>query len=102
MKLWLRSQLIDDTHIPDIVVDLIVASLYTSPQPYEVPALPQVGFFRFLQKMATSDWNVDPLVVNFNEELDGKLKKIHCCHMILIQEPDSLMWHMNVIFSILF
>lgn len=81
MKLWLRSQLIDDTHIPDIVVDLIVASLYTSPQPYEVPALPQVGFFRFLQKMATSDWNVDPLVVNFNEELDGKPLLSHDSHM---------------------
>ncbi|XP_044728084.1 nucleolar protein 6 [Chrysoperla carnea] len=77
-KRWLCSQLLDNGHIPDVVTDLIIASLYVTPEPYDVPKLPQIAFIRFLQKMVTTDWQTDPFIVNFNNELTStEINEIH-------------------------
>nr|XP_023013750.1 nucleolar protein 6 [Leptinotarsa decemlineata] len=70
VKRWLRAHLIDSYHIPDIVINLLNASLYlngTSP-----PNTPQISFFRCLKFLSELDWNLNSVIVNFNEELTNE------------------------------
>ncbi|XP_076640818.1 nucleolar protein 6 Mat89Ba [Halictus rubicundus] len=69
MKRWLSAQLLDDFHIPDIVIELLVASMYLTPAPYRPPQMPQVAFLRMLEIFARGHWNTDPVIVNFNDEM---------------------------------
>lgn len=72
IKRWMRSQLIDDYHFPDIVINMLNASLYVNSGPFAPPTLPQVAFLRFLKFMAEYDWNLQPVYLNFGEELPSK------------------------------
>jgi len=55
--------------IPEPVTDLIAASLFIHPAPFQVPRSPMVALYRCLGLLAHHDWSNDPLVINFNEEL---------------------------------
>ncbi|XP_034171311.2 nucleolar protein 6 Mat89Ba [Osmia lignaria lignaria] len=68
-KRWLSAQLLDHSHIPDVVVELLVASMYLTPAPYVPPQMPQVAFLRLLEIFARGHWNTDPVIVNFNNEM---------------------------------
>ncbi|XP_024940581.1 nucleolar protein 6 isoform X2 [Cephus cinctus] len=68
-KRWLSSQLLDNSHIPDIVVELLVASMYLIPEPYRPAQHPQVAFLRLLETFARNNWSTDPVIVNFNNEM---------------------------------
>ncbi|OXU19050.1 hypothetical protein TSAR_001365 [Trichomalopsis sarcophagae] len=68
-KRWLAAQLIDDSHMPDIAVELLVASMYLNSDPYEPTTAPQVAFLRFLESFAREHWSTDPIIVNFNNEM---------------------------------
>ncbi|KAL0117298.1 hypothetical protein PUN28_010271 [Cardiocondyla obscurior] len=68
-KRWLAAQLLDDTHIPGVVIELLMASLYLVPEPYKPTQTPQVAFIRFLEVLARAHWNTDPVIVNFNSEM---------------------------------
>ncbi|CAL7937003.1 unnamed protein product [Xylocopa violacea] len=68
-KRWLSSQLLDNSHIPDIAVELLVASMYLIPAPYKPPQMPQVAFLRVLEMFARAPWNTDPVIVNLNNEM---------------------------------
>ncbi|XP_017766382.1 PREDICTED: nucleolar protein 6 [Eufriesea mexicana] len=68
-KRWLSAQLLDDFHIPDIVVELLVASMYLTPTSYKPSQMPQVTFLRLLEMFAKGHWNTDPVIVNFNNEM---------------------------------
>ncbi|KAL0279673.1 UNVERIFIED_CONTAM: hypothetical protein PYX00_001178 [Menopon gallinae] len=70
VKRWINSQMIDSFHIGEEVLEMLVASLYLKPGPYEVPQQPQVAFFRFLHMVATTDWNSEYIVLNINNELN--------------------------------
>ncbi|KAF5299559.1 hypothetical protein FQR65_LT09364 [Abscondita terminalis] len=69
IKKWLRAQLIDEHHLPDIVIDLLNATLFINSSPYNCANLPQVAFLRFLKFVASGDWKLHQVVVNFNMEL---------------------------------
>lgn len=71
-KRWLSAQLLDDTHIPGIVIELLMASLYLSPEPYKPAQTPQMAFLRFLEVVARAHWNTDPVIVNFNGEMTNE------------------------------
>lgn len=71
-KRWLSAQLLDDTHIPGVVIELLMASLYLAPEPYKAVQTPQVTFLRFLEVIARAHWNTDPVIVNFNGEMTRK------------------------------
>lgn len=71
-KRWLSAQLLDDTHVPEIVVELLMASIYIMPEPYKPAQMPQVAFLRFLDVIARSHWNTDPVIINFNGEMTRK------------------------------
>ncbi|KAK5647315.1 hypothetical protein RI129_002207 [Pyrocoelia pectoralis] len=69
IKQWMRAQMIDEYHIPDIVIDLLNAYLFIDSAPYRTTNLPQIGFLRFLKFVAHCDWNLQLIIVNFNNEL---------------------------------
>lgn len=73
IKRWLRSQLIDDSHLPDVVVNLLNAAVFLSTAPFDVPHLPQLGFLRFLRYVAEVDWKLQPVFVDFNQDITRKL-----------------------------
>ncbi|KAJ8917111.1 hypothetical protein NQ315_012601 [Exocentrus adspersus] len=68
VKRWLRSQLIDNFYFPDIVINLVSASLYLN-NTFPSANTPQIAFLRFLKFFAEFDWNLQPVLVNFNDEL---------------------------------
>ncbi|GAB6018990.1 Nucleolar protein 6 [Chamberlinius hualienensis] len=64
-KRWIYAQLLWD-HIDDVAIELLVASLFTQPQPFVHPHCPTVGFLRFLHLLCSFDWKISPLIVNLN------------------------------------
>ncbi|XP_043253264.1 nucleolar protein 6 [Colletes gigas] len=87
-KRWLSAQLLDDSHIPDIVVELFVASMYLTPAPYRPPQMPQVAFLRILEIFARGHWNTDPIIVNFNNEMSSE--EIAAVETLFASSRDSL------------
>lgn len=73
IKRWLRSQLIDDSHRPDVVVNLLNAAVFLNTAPFDVSHLPQLGFLRFLRYVAEIDWKLQPVFVDFNQDITRKL-----------------------------
>ncbi|CAK9819413.1 Nucleolar protein 6 [Anthophora plagiata] len=71
-KRWLSAQLLDDSHIPNIAVELLMASIYLTPAPYRPTHMPQVAFLRLLEMFARGHWYTDPVIVNFNNEMSKK------------------------------
>ncbi|XP_012256852.2 nucleolar protein 6 isoform X2 [Athalia rosae] len=69
VKRWLSVHLLDESHMPAIVVELLLASIYLTPEPYSSTQIPQVAFLRFLEMFARSHWNTDIVLVNFNNDM---------------------------------
>ncbi|CAH1396710.1 unnamed protein product [Nezara viridula] len=68
-KRWFSCQLMDDSHFPTILIELLMASLYLTPQPYTVSLTVFPMFLRFLNLISTTDWAVVPVIVNLNNLL---------------------------------
>ncbi|GAB1599819.1 nucleolar protein 6-like [Argonauta hians] len=66
-KRWLSAHFLLD-YVPAIVVELLVASLFLDPHPFEVPKGSICGFLRFLNLVATFDWSTSPYFINLNNE----------------------------------
>ena len=66
-KLWLHAKMLSDV-FPMEVVELMVASLFVDPscRPHEPPASAISGFVRFLNLLATFEWDYEPLIVDLN------------------------------------
>lgn len=73
IKRWLRSHLIDDYYFPDDVLSLLNASLYLNQSALKISCTPQSGFLRFLKFISELQWNIQAVVVDFNEEVSSKL-----------------------------
>lgn len=71
-KRWLYSQLIDPGLWPDECTELLIASQYMKMGAQANTCQPQTGFFRFLHLLANTDWQTEMVVLQFNEELDGR------------------------------
>ncbi|XP_051786056.1 nucleolar protein 6-like [Erpetoichthys calabaricus] len=67
-KRWIGAHLLDACLMSDEAVELLVASLFLHPAPFNTPNSPQVGFIRFLLLLSSFDWKNNPLIVNFNGE----------------------------------
>jgi len=68
----MSAQLLDPYHFPEMCVELLVASLYLMPEPYQPPNQPQLGFFRFLHLLAHTNWNSEPVILNLNSEMTSE------------------------------
>ncbi|XP_014773515.1 nucleolar protein 6 isoform X1 [Octopus bimaculoides] len=69
-KRWLAVHFLSDD-IPAIAIELLVASLFLDPYPFEVPRGSICGFLRFLYLVSTFDWATSPFFVNLNNEYSG-------------------------------
>lgn len=68
-KRWMSAHMIRWTHFPEEAVELLMSHIFTSPEPYFPPAQPQTAFLRFLHLLSSTNWHLDPLIVNFNNEM---------------------------------
>ncbi|XP_014221789.1 nucleolar protein 6 [Trichogramma pretiosum] len=68
-KRWLSAHMIDSFLFPHIAIELLMASFYIAPEPYERAQTPQVGFLRLLEYFSRENWTTDPVLVNFNDKL---------------------------------
>ncbi|EFN82278.1 Nucleolar protein 6 [Harpegnathos saltator] len=87
-KRWLSANLMDDAHIPNTVVELLIASIYLTPAPYKPSQTPQVAFLRFLEFIAKAPWDTDPIIVNFNDEMTNE--EIYAVETLFITARSSL------------
>lgn len=56
------------------LIYLLIILLYTyTVMPQTFSSSPQVGFLRYLHLLSTFDWKNNPLIVNLNGKLTGKL-----------------------------
>ncbi|KAL3286351.1 hypothetical protein HHI36_000859 [Cryptolaemus montrouzieri] len=68
-KRWIRAHLIDDYLFPDILINLLNAHQFLSHSLYNPAVSPQVAFLRFLKYITEVSWDLEPVVINFNNEL---------------------------------
>ncbi|XP_066905106.1 nucleolar protein 6 [Halyomorpha halys] len=68
-KRWFSSQLVDSSHFPTILIELLMASLYLTPQPFNISLSVLPTFLRFLNLISTTDWAAVPIIVNLNHLL---------------------------------
>eukprot|EP01113_Clastostelium_recurvatum_P036736 TRINITY_DN5288_c0_g1_i2.p1 TRINITY_DN5288_c0_g1~~TRINITY_DN5288_c0_g1_i2.p1 ORF type:complete len:1249 (-),score=333.85 TRINITY_DN5288_c0_g1_i2:8-3754(-) len=68
-KRWMHTHMFGSSHVPEEVVELLVARVYALPFPYAVPTSHLVAFFRFLDLIATFDWSTSVLVVDLNGDM---------------------------------
>lgn len=59
---------------------------------YAFSSSPQVGFLRFLHLLSSFDWKNNPLIVNLNGKLTGKLHFVfhHRFHLLSFTKDDDL------------
>ena len=65
---WIHAHLFSGALAPE-AVELLVASLFASPQPFAPPASSTAAFVRFLSLLATHNWAQQPVIV----DLDGTM-----------------------------
>eukprot|EP01130_Rhizamoeba_saxonica_P012504 TRINITY_DN5272_c0_g1_i1.p1 TRINITY_DN5272_c0_g1~~TRINITY_DN5272_c0_g1_i1.p1 ORF type:complete len:911 (-),score=157.93 TRINITY_DN5272_c0_g1_i1:56-2389(-) len=57
-------------HIEDIAIELMVAHIYVNSRPYDPPNHHISGFIRFLKLLAEWKWNIYPLIVDIDGDLN--------------------------------
>ncbi|XP_003379172.1 hypothetical protein Tsp_02842 [Trichinella spiralis] len=67
-KRWVANKMLSG-HFSDEAVELIIASLFLTPQPFTESRHHLIGFLRFLRLLSTFPWSSEPLMVNFNNIL---------------------------------
>ena len=68
-KRWMASQMIDSYLFPDECIELLIAEMFVKKIPMPPSSQPQVGFFRFLHRLAHLNYENEMIMVNFNDEL---------------------------------
>lgn len=71
MKRWRDSHLLS-SHISDELIELLTVRTFVQPYPWEAPASLITGFLRTLDFISKWDWQVEPLIVDFNHEMSVK------------------------------
>lgn len=66
-KIWFASHLLlDQNHVCDELVELLVARTFTNPWPWGIPGSASTAFARTLSWIARWDWKTEPLIVDFS------------------------------------
>jgi hypothetical protein len=60
---------IDESEMPDLLIELVTASLFLNPEPFSAPVQPLIAFLRFLHTFANTHWHTTPIILNFNHLL---------------------------------
>ncbi|OLL22674.1 U3 small nucleolar RNA-associated protein 22 [Neolecta irregularis DAH-3] len=70
VKRWMHSHMLSP-HIDDESIELLVASVFTSPFPFHIPSSAVTGFLRALQLLSSWDWRLDPTIVTTIDPIDA-------------------------------
>jgi U3 small nucleolar RNA-associated protein 22 len=63
-KRWVSSHLLlDDSLMPEMCVELLMASIYLTPEPFQTPIQPQTAFLRFLQLLVKAPWKFSTVAI---------------------------------------
>ncbi|KAL9273669.1 Pyridine nucleotide-disulfide oxidoreductase domain-containing protein [Drosera capensis] len=73
-KRWAASHLFS-TCLADEAIELLVASLFLKPWPFDAPSSRITGFLRFLRMLSEYPWNFYPLIVDINGDLTSEDEK---------------------------
>lgn len=68
VKFWFHSHLLAP-FFNDPCIELLVASLFTTPEPFTPPNSPLIGFIRFLYLLSSYSWETDPLIIDIHDEI---------------------------------
>ena len=69
MKRWRNSHLLSG-QISDELIELLTIRVFVHPCHWSVPGSGMAGFLRTLSLIAKWDWRTEPLIVNFNGEME--------------------------------
>jgi len=69
-------------HIPEIVIELLVAYTFLRPEPFTTATQPQTAFLRFLHFVGKTNWNTQPVILNFKDDISSK-QFFYFCLVIL-------------------
>ncbi|KAK2747268.1 hypothetical protein FQN57_002166 [Myotisia sp. PD_48] len=68
-KAWASSHLFL-TLVHESLLELLVCQVFLKPYPWEVPSGAFVAFLRTLQLLSRWDWQYEPMIIDFNDELN--------------------------------
>ncbi|OAX81037.1 hypothetical protein ACJ72_04623 [Emergomyces africanus] len=68
VKKWANSHLLTP-HLREELLELIVCRVFVHPYPWDVPSSIVAGFLRTLHFLSRWDWQLEPLIVDLNQEL---------------------------------
>lgn len=71
MKKWRDSHLLSG-HICDELIELLTIRTFVHPFPWSVPGNLMTGFLRTLMLIAKWDWRSEPLILDFNGEMESQ------------------------------
>ena len=71
MKKWRDSHLLSH-HISDELIELLTVRTFVHPGPWSVPGSVMTGFLRTLKLISKWDWRSEPLIVDFNREMNSQ------------------------------
>lgn len=71
MKKWRDSHLLS-AHIGDELIELLTIKTFVHPYPWPAPGSITTGFLRTLDWIASWDWRVEPLIIDFNHEMSSQ------------------------------
>jgi U3 small nucleolar RNA-associated protein 22 len=74
-KRWIHAHLLSD-YIPEQLVELLVAYVFASPYPYQVPHTVACGFIRFIHLLKSFNWSDQVLTVQFDENTTSQKQTI--------------------------
>ncbi|KAL2752218.1 hypothetical protein ACRALDRAFT_1053134 [Sodiomyces alcalophilus JCM 7366] len=69
-KHWFNAHKLSN-HISEELIELFVLHVFLQPEPWKIPSSAQTGFLRALLFLSRWDWRVDPLVVDFSDEISA-------------------------------
>jgi U3 small nucleolar RNA-associated protein 22 len=88
-KRFVSSQMLSNL-ISEELIELLVAFIFLHPGRYSEPCSNWTGFLRFLNLIATFDWEVSPVIVNFQEGWSRKQYEVET-EMLSHQEHYSVL-----------
>ncbi|OJD12798.1 hypothetical protein AJ78_06655 [Emergomyces pasteurianus Ep9510] len=71
VKKWANSHLLMP-HLHEELLELIVCRVFVHPYPWEVPSSIVTGFLRTLHFLSRWDWQLEPLIVDLNQEMSSQ------------------------------
>ncbi|KKZ62074.1 hypothetical protein EMCG_03437 [[Emmonsia] crescens] len=71
VKKWANSHLLTP-HLREELLELIVCRVFVHPYPWDTPSSIVTGFLRTLHFLSRWDWQLEPLIVDLNQELTSQ------------------------------